>query len=244
MNTEMIKIESLKKKFEKNEALKGVSLRLGGGTIAAMMGPNGSGKTTLLKCILGLVKADSGEIYVNGSHVNGECDYRKDIGYMPQYSCFPENLKVKEVFNMIKDIRGKDCVYDEELLKALKIEEMNDKAIGSLSGGMKQRVSCAAAFLFSGKIIILDEPTAGLDPVSSEIVKEKILAEKAKGKLVIITSHIVSEVESLADRIVYLLEGRIYFDNTKEELYKETGKLNLNLALAELISESERRLAA
>lgn len=240
----MIKIKDLKKKFEKNEALKGVSLELGEGTVTAIMGPNGSGKTTMLKCILGLVKADSGEIYVNDCHVNGECEYRKHIGYMPQYSCFPENLKVKEVFNMIKDIRGNHCVYDEELLKSLKVEEMYDKQIGSLSGGMKQRVSSAAAFLFGGEIIILDEPTAGLDPVSSEIVKNKILEEKAKGKLVIITSHIVSEVESLADRIIYMLEGRIYYDNTKEELYKRTGKVNLNRAIAELIQQGDEELVS
>jgi Cu-processing system ATP-binding protein len=238
----MIKIKNLKKKFEKNEALKGVSLELGEGTVAAIMGPNGSGKTTMLKCILGLVKADSGDIYVNDCRVNGECDYRKHIGYMPQYSCFPENLRVKEVFNMIKDIRGNHCVYDEELLKTLKVEEMYDKQIGQLSGGMKQRVSSAASFFFGGDIIILYEPTAGLDPVSSEIVKNKILEEKAKGKLVIITSHIVSEVESLADRIIYMLEGRIYFDNTKEELYKLTGEENLNRAIAELIQQGEEEL--
>jgi Cu-processing system ATP-binding protein len=239
MSNEMIRIENLKKKFEKNEALKGVSLRLGEGTVAAVMGPNGSGKTTMLKCILGLVKADSGDIYVNDCHVNGECEYRKHIGYMPQYSCFPENLKVKEVMAMIKDIRGNHCVYDEELIEKLKISEMNDKQIGQLSGGMKQRVSSAAAFLFGGDIIILDEPTAGLDPVSSEIVKNKILEEKAKGKLIIITSHIVSEVEAMADRIIYMLEGKIYFDNTKDELYSSTGKANLNQAIASLIETAE-----
>lgn len=235
----MIKIKDLKKKFDKNEALKGVSLELGEGNVIAIMGPNGSGKTTLLKCILGLVKPDTGDIYVNEFHVNGNSEYRKHIGYMPQYSCFPENLKVKEVMSMIKDIRGNHCTYDEELIRLLKVEEMNDKQIGSLSGGMKQRVSSAAAFLFGGDIIILDEPTAGLDPVSSEIVKNKIIAEKEKGKLVIITSHIVSEVESLADRIIYMLEGRIYFDNTKDELYKLSGKENLNKAIAHLIEETE-----
>ena len=120
---------------------------------------------------------------------------------------------------MLKDIRGNHCVYDNELVEKLQLEKIYTKQIGTLSGGTKQRVNCAAAFLFSQEIIILDEPTAGLDPVSSEIVKSKILAEKEKGKLVIITSHIVSEVESLADRIIYMLEGNIYFDNTKDELY-------------------------
>ena len=235
----MIKIKDLKKKFDKNEALKGVSLELGEGSVIAIMGPNGSGKTTLLKCILGLVKPDSGAIYVNDIHVNGECEYRKDIGYMPQYSCFPENLKVKEVMAMIKDIRGNNCIYDEELIKQLRVEEMNEKQIGTLSGGMKQRVSSAAAFLFGGKIIILDEPTAGLDPVSCEAVKNKILEEKQKGKLVIITSHIVSEAEELADRIIYMLDGRIYFNDTKEALFRLTGKESLNRALASLMEESE-----
>lgn len=233
----MIKIEGIKKKFGKNEALKCVSLEMGPGSVIAIMGPNGSGKTTLLKCILGLVKADEGKIFVNDCLVNGECDYKKHIGYMPQYSCFPENLKVKEVLAMIKDIRGNNMKYDEELVEKLKISEMNDKQIGQLSGGMKQRVSSAAAFLFNAEIVILDEPTAGLDPVSSEIVKSKILEEKQKGKLVIITSHIVSEVEAMADRIIYMLEGKIYFDETKEKLYTATGKENLNKAIAHLINE-------
>lgn len=235
----MIKIENLKKKFGKNEALKGVELEMGSGSVIAIMGPNGSGKTTLLKCILGLVKADEGKIYVKNCLVNGECDYKRHIGYMPQYSCFPENLKVKEVMAMIKDIRGNNMKYDEELVEKLKIAEMNDKQISQLSGGMKQRVSSAAAFLFNAEIIILDEPTAGLDPVSSEIVKNKILEEKQKGKLVIITSHIVSEVEAMADRIIYMLEGKIYFDETKEKLYSATGKQNLNKAIAHLINAGE-----
>ena len=232
----MIKIKDLHKKFDKNEALKGVSLELEGGQVAAIMGPNGSGKTTLLKCLLGLVKPTSGEIFVKGMHLNGDPEYRRSIGYMPQYTCFPENLRVKEVMDMLKDIRGNHCVYDNELVEKLQLEKIYTKQIGTLSGGTKQRVNCAAAFLFSQEIIILDEPTAGLDPVSSEIVKSKILEEKEKGKLVIITSHIVSEVESLADRIIYMLEGNICFDNTKDELYKQTGMSSLNGAIAKLIS--------
>lgn len=236
----MIKIKDLHKSFDKNEALKGVSLELAGGQIAAIMGPNGSGKTTLLKCLLGLVKPTSGEIYVKGMHLNGDPEYRRSIGYMPQYTCFPENLRVKEVMDMLKDIRGNHCVYDNELIEKLQIENIYSKPIGTLSGGTKQRVNCAAAFLFNQEIIILDEPTAGLDPVSSEIVKNKILQEKEKGKLVIITSHIVSEVESLADRIIYMLEGNICFDNNKEELYRQTGESSLNSAIAKLISAQSR----
>jgi Cu-processing system ATP-binding protein len=233
----MIKIKELKKSFGKNEALKGVSVEFGKGSICAVMGPNGSGKTTMLKSILGLVKPDGGSIEVNGTRVNGDPAYRKNIGYMPQYSCFPENLKVKEIVAMLKDIRGNHCTYDYELAEKLNIKQIHDKQVGTLSGGTKQRVSCAIAFLFAQDIIILDEPTAGLDPLSSEIVKQKILDEKEKGKLIIITSHIVSEVESLADRIIYMLEGKVYFDSTKEKLYSKTGEANLNKAIAAIIEQ-------
>jgi Cu-processing system ATP-binding protein len=238
----MIKISELKKRFDKNEVLKGISLEFEKGSISAIMGPNGSGKTTLLKCILGLVKLDSGKIFVDEISVNGNSDYKKKIGYMAQVSCFPENLKVKEVINMIKDIRGNHIKYDEELLERLNVYEFQNKQIGTLSGGMKQRLNSAAAFLFGGDIIILDEPTAGLDPVSSEIVMDKILHEKLNNKLIILTSHLVNEVEALADRIIYLLEGKIYFDKTKEELFSLTGKENLNQAIAELIIKSEQKI--
>lgn len=235
----MINISNLKKSFDKNLVLKGISLELEKGSVVAIMGPNGSGKTTLLKSILGLVKPDSGDIYVNDFHVNGNCEYRKFIGYMPQNSCFPENLKVKEVINMLKDVRGNHCVYDEELMKKLDIEKISNKQIGTLSGGTKQRVSSSVAFLFNQEIIILDEPTAGLDPVSSEIVKNKILEEKQNGKLIIITSHIVSEVETMADRIIFLLEGNIYIDSSVNDLISKTGESSLNKAIASIMQKEE-----
>jgi len=233
--TAMIQIKDLKKSFDKQEVLKGINLDLNKGSITAIMGPNGSGKTTLLKCVLELVRPDSGEITVNGINTKNNCGYRKFIGYMPQTPRYPENLKVKELIAMLKDVKGNHCKYDEELIKELKMEEIYDKPIGTLSSGTKQRVSSVIAFLFDQEIIILDEPTAGLDPVSAELVKNKILGEKQKGKLVIITSHIISEVEALADRIIFLLEGSVYVDNSVEELKQKTGEDNLNRAIAGLM---------
>ncbi len=231
----MIQIKNLKKSFEKQEILKGIDLELTKGSITAIMGPNGSGKTTLLKCVLELVRPDSGEITVNGINTKNNCEYRKYIGYMPQTPRYPENLKVKELISMLKDVKGNHCNYDEELIKELKLEEIFNKPIGTLSSGTKQRVSSAIAFLFDQEIIILDEPTAGLDPVSAEIVKNKIFKEKQKGKLIIITSHIISEVEALADRLIFLLEGNVYVDSSVEELKHKTGEVNLNRAIAELM---------
>jgi Cu-processing system ATP-binding protein len=254
----LLAIQNLKKSFGKNLVLKGINLELNKGSIVAIMGPNGSGKTTLLKSILGLVKPDSGEINVKGMQVNGDAVYRRFIGYMPQNSCFPENLKVKEVISMLKDVRGTAPTsptpltpspkergsllkgevkngYDNELIIKLNIEEVYNKQIGTLSGGTKQRVSSAVAFLFDQEIIILDEPTAGLDPVSTEIVKQKIIDEKNKDKLVIITSHVVSEVEELADRVIFLLEGNVHVDNTVNELISQTGETSLNKAIAKIM---------
>jgi Cu-processing system ATP-binding protein len=235
LSSQLITIKNLKKSFGKNFALKGIDLHLEKGAVVAIMGPNGSGKTTLLKSILGLVKPDSGDIYVKDIHLNGNSEYRRYIGYMPQNSCFPENLRVKEVFSMLKDVWGNHSAYDEELMKKLNIADFENKQIGTLSGGTKQRVSTAAAFLFDQEIIILDEPTAGLDPVAAEIVKQKIIDEKNKGKLVIITSHVISEVEELADRVVFLLEGNIHVDSTVDELISKTNEISLNRAIAKIM---------
>lgn len=231
----MIEITNLKKSFGKLQVLKGINLSLDKGHVVAVMGPNGSGKTTLLKSLVGLVIPTSGEILIKGKNIKNHWKYRENIGYMPQIAHYPENLKVKELIEMIKDIRGTNEKLDEELIESLKVFNIYDKPMGTLSGGTKQRVSAVLAFLFNQDIIILDEPTAGLDPVSSEYVKNKIIQEKNKGRLVIVTSHIISEVEEIADRIIYLLEGKIHIDNTVEKIRAETNETRLEKAIATII---------
>ncbi|MFN4152333.1 MAG: ABC transporter ATP-binding protein, partial [Candidatus Sericytochromatia bacterium] len=226
---------NLKKSFGKLNVLKGINLSLKKGHVIAVMGPNGSGKTTFLKSLVGLVIPDSGEVLINGNSIKNNWKYRDFIGYMPQIARYPENLKVKELIEMIKDIRGSKSELDEELIDLLKISNINEKTMVTLSGGNKQRVSAVLAFLFNQDIVILDEPTAGLDPVSSEHVKSKILKEKEKGKLIIVTSHIMSEVEEIADRIIYILEGNIHIDNTVEEIKLKTNESRLSKAIATII---------
>lgn len=231
----MIEIRNLKKSFKKLQVLKGLNLSLRSGEVVAIMGPNGSGKTTLLKSMVGLVIPDCGDINIMGEDLKKNWKCRQHIGYMPQIARYPENLKVKELIEMVKDIRGPQEKYDNELIEELKVCQIYDKPMGTLSGGTKQRVSAVLAFLFNQDIIILDEPTAGLDPVSAETVKNKILKERAKGKLVIITSHIMSEVEEVADRIIYILEGKIHVDNTVDEIKAATRETRLGKAIARLI---------
>jgi len=174
------------------------------------MGPNGSGKTTLLKNILGLVIPEKGKITVNEIDISKNFEYRKLIGYMPQTAYYPENLKVKEVISIISEVRGKESAKDIELLELFRINELYNKRISSLSQGTRQRLSGALAFMFDSEIIILDEPTAGLDPASSGHMKEKIMKESRKGKLILVTTHIINEVETIAERLVFMLEGKIH----------------------------------
>ena len=231
----MIRIENISKRFKKLDALVQIHAAFVKGQVVALIGPNGSGKTTLIKSILGLVKPDGGSIYVDGKSVSEGVDYRRTIGYMPQIGRYPDNMRIGQVFDMLKNLRSATTrQLDEELYYQFKLDTIQDKPMRTLSGGTRQKVSAALAFLFDPEVLILDEPTAGLDPLSSEILKEKILAEKAKGKLILITSHVLSDLEELVTDIVYLYEGRIIFDKKLEELQRETGEEKLGKAIAVL----------
>jgi Cu-processing system ATP-binding protein len=231
----LIEIQGLKKRFGKLRVLEEVNLSIEKGSITAIVGPNGSGKTTLIKSLLGLVHIDHGEIRIDGRQVNGNCSYRSKIGYMPQIASFPENLKVRELLDMLKDVRGMREGLDEELVDTLQIAREMEKPLRTLSGGTRQKVGAVIAFLFNPGLMILDEPTAALDPVSSSQVKDKIASENRKGKTVILTSHNMNEIEELSERIVFLLEGRIYFHGAINDLKRESGEENLERAVAGLM---------
>lgn len=231
----MIRIDQLKKSFGALQVLDGLTLTIGRGQITAILGPNGSGKTTLIKSILGLVKPDAGTIHIGTEQLNGECGYRADIGYMPQIGRYPENLRVKDVLAMVKDLR-QDCpVLDEELVDRFNLRREMDKRFGHLSGGTRQKVSAVIATLFNPGILILDEPTAGLDPVASSILKDKVIAERGAGKTIILTSHIMSEVEELADTVIFLLDGRVHFSGSPGEILHNTGETKLERGIARLM---------
>jgi len=236
----MIKIENLNKSFGRHQVLNNVNLEFGRGQSVALIGPNGSGKTTLIKALLGLVVAE-GDIWVEGTSIKGKSDYRQQIGYMPQMSRFPDNMTVRQLFGMMKEIRSdvKPNSYDLELYKAFDIEQMASKRLGILSGGMKQKVSAALAFLFAPPILILDEPTAGLDPVSNEILKDKLRLEISKGKLVLITSHILNDLDEITTHVAYLMDGEVKFFNSLEQLKTETAETRLNRIISQVLNQEK-----
>lgn len=227
----MIRISGLEKRFKKLVALTDIHVQFNKGQVISLIGPNGSGKTTLIKCILGLVRPDQGQIELEGESIFKDETYRSKIGYMPQIGRYPDQMKVGQLFSLLKSIRS-SVNLDEEMLELYKLHEIWEKPMRSLSGGTRQKVSAAVAFLFDPEILILDEPTAGLDPLSSELLKEKIQREKAKGKLILITSHILSDLDDLTTHVLYLQEGAIQFNGNLNELKQQTGEEKFGKAIA------------
>ncbi|MBT8245694.1 MAG: ABC transporter ATP-binding protein [Winogradskyella sp.] len=233
----MVEITDLYKKFGKNDVLNGINLSIKEGGIFAVLGPNGSGKTTIIKSILGMVIPDSGSIKVFDTNIKNDSNYRHKIDYLPQIANFPSNLKVNELIKMIKDLRG-NTIADQNLIETFKLKPFLNKKLGTLSGGTKQKVNIVLTFMFNSPIIILDEPTTGLDPISLIRLKELIKNEKAKGKTILITSHIMSFVEEVADNIVFILEGKIYFKGSISELKTLTKQQNFEHAIANILTEN------
>lgn len=234
----MIDLKQVNKKFGKLQVLDAVTLSFNAGKSYALVGPNGSGKTTLIKSILGMVIPSSGEIFVDKENIKNHWKYREKIGYMPQIGRYPENMRIGQLIDMMKNIRGNNKKTDEELVEAFNLPKILDKRTHALSGGTRQKVSAALAFLFHAPIMILDEPTAGLDPVSVEILKEKILREKDEGKLFVISSHILSDLDELSTHIVYLFEGKIQYHDTIANLKEETQEERLGKAMAVYINQN------
>jgi Cu-processing system ATP-binding protein len=232
----MIRIEHINKRFKKLQALDDINAVFEKGQVISLIGPNGSGKTTLIKSILGMVKPDNGKIYFNNELINGDPSYRAQIGYMPQIGRYPDNMKVSQLFDMLKKIRNySSSQTDEELITKFNLASIFEKSMRTLSGGTRQKVSAALAFLFDPGVLILDEPTAGLDPLSSEILKEKILKEKSRNKLILITSHILSDLDELTTHIMYMQDGKQLFFKEIGQLREETGELKLGKAIARIM---------
>lgn len=234
----MIIATTVTKKFGKLTALDNVSVTFLKGQTISLIGPNGSGKTTFIKCLLGMVVPDSGFITFNKQNIAHDWKYRSRIGYMPQIGRYPDNMTIAQVIDMMKDIRSQpDANLDEELIRDFQLEALMHKRMRTLSGGTRQKVSASLAFLFNPEVLILDEPTAGLDPVSAEILKAKIIREKQKGKLVLITSHILSDLDDLVTEVMYMQDGVLRFHKKIEDLRTDTGEEKLSRVIAKIMKQ-------
>ncbi|MFL5578738.1 MAG: ABC transporter ATP-binding protein [Gemmatimonadaceae bacterium] len=236
----MIEIRDLHKRYGRLDVLRGVDLSLRTGRVTGLVGPNSAGKTTLIKSVLGLVRPDRGAVLVGGAPVDADGLYRARIGYMPQIARFPENLTGAELVDMLRSLRRGDARLaprpeDDELVSRLGLAPHMQKRLRELSGGTRQKLNAVLAFLFTPDVLILDEPTAGLDPVASAALKDKLLAARGAGCTVLVTSHVLSELEELCDDVAFLVEGRVAFAGSAVELASVTGEQRLERAVAKLM---------
>jgi Cu-processing system ATP-binding protein len=252
----MIEFRNLEKRFGSLAVLQGVTVSIEAGSVTAILGPNGSGKTTLMKSLVGLVQPDGGEILIHGQPVvqagkPTTAAYRANIGYMPQIARFQDHLTARELFAMMHELRGGARVskrspahssaspmhstHDEDLIEQFELAPHLDKPLKTLSGGTRQKVNAVVALMFNAEILLLDEPTAGLDPVAASTLKDRIHAERAAGKAILLTSHVMSEIEELATMLVLMLEGKVYFQGTPKHLLDSTGERTIERAVAGLL---------
>ncbi len=235
----MIEFKNISKSFGKLRVLDEVNLSCIKGECIALIGPNGCGKTTLMKTLLGMVIPDNGEIIFKGHSIKNNFEYRKHIGYMPQIGRYPDNMTIGQIVKMITNIRKPELAVDNFLYQEYQLESISDKRMRTLSGGTTQKVSATLAFLFNPEVLILDEPTAGLDPLSSEILKEKIIKEKEAGKLTIITSHLLNELDDLVTQLIYMQDGKVQFHKTIDEIKTQTGETRISKAIAGIMKSAK-----
>lgn len=236
----LIKLEQVCKRFGKQQVLNSLNVSFKRGECIAVIGPNGCGKTTMIKSILGMVIPDSGKISFQGKDILHEHTYRNCIGYMPQIGRYPDNMSIGQVFHLLKSLRNYEGELDETLIIQFGLNKISDKKMNTLSGGTIQKVSASLAFMFHPEVLILDEPTAGLDPLSANILKLKIKEEVSKRqRMVIITSHILSELDELVSHILFMEEGRVRFFYNVHELMNLTGENRISKAITTYLSTTE-----
>ena len=236
----VVAAEGLTKRFGRLEVLRGVDFALRAGRVTALLGPNGAGKSTVIKLLLGLVRPDGGSITVHGTTVGNDPAYRARIGYMPQQARFPENLTGREVVRLLRDLRNETLPEEDDLFQALELVRELEKPVRTLSGGTRQKLNAAVAFMFRPSLLILDEPTAGLDPIASGVLKARILRARAEGVSVLLSSHVLSELEELVDDVIFLVEGQVEFQGSLRRLKETTGETRLERAIARLMQRGTR----
>jgi Cu-processing system ATP-binding protein len=202
-----LKITDLHKAYGRKQVLRGLSLQAAPGTVTAILGPNGCGKSTFLRCLLGLHVPDRGRIEVMGEDAAKGPAYRRHLGYMPQLPGFPENLTVREIASLVERVRGRSPDFARG--RELGVAEFLDDKWKTLSGGMKQKVNAVLALAFDAPMLVLDEPTASLDPASRLRLVDILKREKEAGKTILMTTHLLGDLWELADRLAFLQDGRV-----------------------------------
>ena len=226
----MIQADKLTKRYGRIVAVDGVSLALERGKVLGLLGPNGAGKTTTVSMVSGLVTPDAGEVRIDGHHLRGDTDQAKRrIGLVPQDLALYDELTARdnlEFFGALYDLSG--ALLDQRIKSVLATTGLAERALDrvkTFSGGMTRRLNLAAGLLHDPDVLLLDEPTVGVDPQSRNAIFDNLEALKASGKALLYTTHYMEEAERLADRIIVIDHGRVIADDTLGALTKGKGSL-------------------
>jgi gliding motility-associated ABC transporter ATP-binding subunit gldA len=211
-------VENLVKKYHHQEVIKGISFSLEKGEITGFLGLNGAGKTTTMKMITGATIPDSGSIKINGLSLDSQLiEAQKNIGYLPEHNPLYLEMYVREYLQFVADIYKVEKVKIEEVIQKTSLTSHANKRIEELSKGYRQRVGLAAAILHDPNVLILDEPTTGLDP--NQIIEiRQIIKDLGKEKIILLSSHIMQEIQAMCDRVIILHQGEIILDKKMKEL--------------------------
>lgn len=220
----MIEVKNLVKSYGDKKAVAGISFKANDGEILGFLGPNGAGKSTTMNILTGYLSSTSGEAYINGHDIlEDPIAAKREIGYLPELPPLYLDMTVREYLYFVYELRGCKLprnTHLKEICELVKIDNVIDRRIGNLSKGYKQRVGVAQALVGNPNVLILDEPTVGLDP--KQIIEIRTLIKKlGKNHTVILSSHILSEVQAVCDRVVVINQGKIVADDTADNLSRE-----------------------
>ena len=221
MNEALVRVEHLTKYYGAKKALNDVSLNIESGRIIGLLGPNGSGKTTMIKLLNGLLKADTGEIYINGNKPG--VITKSEVSYLPDRPYFGDWMKVEDVLKLFSDFYWDfDRERAENMCKALGIS--TTAKIKTLSKGMKEKVQLILVMSRSAKLYLLDEPIAGVDPAARDLILDTILANYNPDSTVIISTHLIGDIERVLDEVIFLKEGRVLLHDSTDNIREREGK--------------------
>ncbi|PKK93532.1 MAG: ABC transporter [Tenericutes bacterium HGW-Tenericutes-6] len=219
----MIKVYNAKKYYGKTCGIEDVSMHVENGEIFGFVGPNGAGKTTLIRLLLGLLEMDDGDAFIFDEPVKmGSNHLNKDIGYMPSETHMFDDLKVKEIITFFKTMKKADQTYIDYLIERLDISL--EKKFGALSFGNKKKIGIVVALMSQPKLLILDEPTSGLDPLIQSRFLELLNDAKKRGQTILLSSHVLSEIEKVCDRLALIKSGKILFTRSMKDIKNEEHK--------------------
>ncbi len=219
----MIRVSEARKYYGKSRGIHNVTLEVNEGEIFGFVGPNGSGKTTLIRILLGLLELQEGHALIMNMEVKlGNHEINKDIGYMPSESYFFNEMRVENVIQFFKSMRQVDTCYLDQLIESLDIDV--NKKFGALSFGNKKKVGIVVALMHQPKLLILDEPTSGLDPLIQSRFLDLLLEAKKKGTTILLSSHVLSEIEKVCDRVALIKEGVILFTKSMDDIRNDEHK--------------------